>query len=93
VNKLVKRSRQGAIGLPLPPSLRLPAGSSARRKPTLTSAARRLVSLEDGTGVLHAAPRYGEADLAMGQSHDLPLIESVEAAALIYAQRGARQIL
>jgi isoleucyl-tRNA synthetase len=36
------------------------------------------VSLEDGTGVLHVAPRYGETDLAMGQKFGLPLIESVD---------------
>jgi isoleucyl-tRNA synthetase len=36
------------------------------------------VSLEDGTGILHVAPRYGETDLAMGQRLGLPLIESVD---------------
>ena len=35
------------------------------------------VSLKDGTGILHSAPRYGEADLNMGLEHKLPLIESV----------------
>jgi isoleucyl-tRNA synthetase len=35
------------------------------------------VSLEDGTGILHVAPRYGETDLALGQRVGLPLIESV----------------
>ena len=35
------------------------------------------VSLEDGTGILHSAPRYGEADLNMGLEYNLPLIESV----------------
>lgn len=35
------------------------------------------VSLEDGTGILHVAPRYGETDLALGLREGLPLIESV----------------
>ncbi len=35
------------------------------------------VSLEDGTGILHVAPRYGESDLGIGQREGLPLIESV----------------
>ena len=35
------------------------------------------VSLEDGTGILHVAPRYGETDLALGLRVGLPLIESV----------------
>jgi isoleucyl-tRNA synthetase len=36
------------------------------------------VSLEDGTGILHVAPRYGETDLALGLRAGLPLIESVD---------------
>jgi isoleucyl-tRNA synthetase len=36
------------------------------------------VSLEDGTGILHVAPRYGETDLALGLRENLPLIESVD---------------
>ncbi|HUC86804.1 MAG TPA: class I tRNA ligase family protein, partial [Candidatus Saccharimonadales bacterium] len=36
------------------------------------------VSLEDGTGILHVAPRYGETDLALGLREKLPLIESVD---------------
>lgn len=36
------------------------------------------VSLEDGTGVLHVAPRYGETDLELGKREGLPLIESVD---------------
>ena len=35
------------------------------------------VSLEDGTGILHVAPRYGETDLALGLREKLPLLESV----------------
>jgi isoleucyl-tRNA synthetase len=36
------------------------------------------VSLEDGTGILHVAPRYGETDLALGLREHLPLIQSVD---------------
>ena len=36
------------------------------------------VSLEDGTGILHVAPRYGEVDLSLGLQKNLPLIESVD---------------
>lgn len=41
------------------------------------------VSLEDGTGVLHVAPRYGETDLALGQRERLPLLESVDSNGLM----------
>lgn len=37
------------------------------------------VSLEDGTGILHVSPRYGETDLALGLRVNLPLIGSVDA--------------
>ncbi|MBW4061775.1 isoleucine--tRNA ligase [Candidatus Saccharibacteria bacterium] len=36
------------------------------------------VSLEDGTGILHVAPRYGETDLALGLRAGLPLLQSVD---------------
>ncbi len=36
------------------------------------------VSLDDGTGVLHVAPRYGETDLDLGLRVGLPLLESVD---------------
>jgi isoleucyl-tRNA synthetase len=35
------------------------------------------VSLGEGTGILHVAPRYGETDLELGKREGLPLIESV----------------
>lgn len=35
------------------------------------------VSTEDGTGVLHVAPAFGEDDLALGQAHGLPVISSI----------------
>lgn len=40
--------------------------------------ADKSVSLEDGSGILHIAPRYGEDDLELGLKHGLPLIESVD---------------
>lgn len=48
------------------------------------------VSLEDGTGILHVAPRYGETDLDLGTRENLPLIESVNASGqLIYGPKDA----
>ena len=41
------------------------------------------VSLEDGTGILHVAPRYGETDLALGLKEKLPLLESVDSNGLM----------
>lgn len=36
------------------------------------------VSIEDGTGVLHVAPAFGEDDLNLGQAHDLPVFKTVD---------------
>lgn len=41
------------------------------------------VSLEDGSGVLHVAPRYGETDLMLGLREHLPLLESVDSNGLM----------
>lgn len=46
------------------------------------------VSLEDGTGVLHVAPRYGETDLEMGLREGLPLLESVDSFGMMNADMG-----
>lgn len=46
------------------------------------------VSLDDGTGILHVAPRYGETDLAMGQRLELPMIESVDSNGLMVRSTG-----
>src|SRR5690606_19564956 len=35
------------------------------------------VTLEDGTGVVHIAPAYGEDDMQLGKAHDLPLAHHV----------------
>jgi isoleucyl-tRNA synthetase len=36
------------------------------------------VSIDDGSGVLHVAPAFGEDDLHLGREHDLPVILSVD---------------
>ncbi|HEX7080022.1 MAG TPA: isoleucine--tRNA ligase [Gammaproteobacteria bacterium] len=35
------------------------------------------VTTEDGTGIVHIAPAYGEDDLRLGQAHDLPVVHGV----------------
>jgi isoleucyl-tRNA synthetase len=47
------------------------------------------VSLEDGTGILHVAPRYGETDLALGLRVGLPLIESVNNFGMMTEKMGS----
>lgn len=35
------------------------------------------VSIDDGTGVLHVAPAFGEDDLSLGQTNDVPVLTTV----------------
>ncbi len=37
-----------------------------------------IVSLEDGTGVLHVAPAFGEDDLTLGKTYSLPVLISID---------------
>lgn len=36
------------------------------------------VTADDGTGIVHTAPAYGEEDLQMAREHGLPIIETVD---------------
>ncbi len=36
------------------------------------------VSMEDGTGIVHSAPAFGEDDYQLGRAHDLPVIRPVD---------------
>ncbi len=36
------------------------------------------VSIDDGTGVLHVAPAFGEDDLNLAQEHDIPVLNTVK---------------
>lgn len=38
------------------------------------------VSTQDGTGVLHVAPAFGEDDLALATDHDIPVITTIDTA-------------
>lgn len=37
------------------------------------------VSAEDGTGIVHTAPAFGEEDMATGKAHNLPVLETLDA--------------
>jgi len=41
------------------------------------------VSLEDGTGIVHIAPAFGEEDIGLGRKHGLPFIQHVNLQGLI----------
>ena len=79
--KLVKAVKgQDLVGLRYQSLYGLPAGKfSAKQVQNAHQVfADAAVDLDDGTGILHVAPRYGETDLALGLKENLPLIESVD---------------
>ena len=47
-------------------------------KPAHRVIAGDFVSLEDGTGIVHIAPAFGEIDLEVGKAEDLPIIQTVD---------------
>jgi len=46
------------------------------------------VSIEDGTGVLHVAPAFGEDDLALAQEHSIPVLHTVDSGGKIKTDLG-----
>ncbi len=46
------------------------------------------VSIEDGTGVLHVAPAFGEDDLNLAQANDIPIIVSVDSSGRMVENYG-----
>ncbi len=46
------------------------------------------VSIEDGTGVLHVAPAFGEDDLSLGLEHGLPVLQTIDASGKVTEQAG-----
>lgn len=47
------------------------------------------VTAEDGTGIVHTAPAFGEEDLQMGQQHGLPILQTVDDEGLMMPECGA----
>jgi len=47
-------------------------------KPAHRVLAADFVSAEEGTGIVHIAPAYGEEDMQLAKEHDLPVLETVD---------------
>ncbi len=46
------------------------------------------VSIEDGSGVLHVAPAFGEDDLLLGKQHNIPVLLSVDESGMVVTDMG-----
>ncbi len=64
------------VGKSYEPVFKLLAGADEKENLFKVWAAEA-VSIEDGTGVLHVAPAFGEDDLNLAQEHDIPVLNTV----------------
>jgi isoleucyl-tRNA synthetase len=55
-----------------------PVTERKRRTTGYPVIAEAFVSMEDGTGIVHVAPAYGEADYDAGQRHELDFVHTVD---------------
>ncbi len=46
------------------------------------------VSVDDGTGILHVAPAFGEDDLTLGQQKDIPIINTIDLSGKVKQNMG-----
>ena len=51
---------------------------TVRRKDTYTIVAGDFVSAEDGTGIVHCAPAYGEDDYALAQKYEIDFVDCLD---------------
>jgi isoleucyl-tRNA synthetase len=66
------------VGLHYEPLYRIPIAYSQGDKPAYCIIGGDFVSMEDGTGIVHIAPAYGEIDFEVGEREGLPLVHTVE---------------
>lgn len=50
--------------------------------------AAEFVSIDDGSGVLHVAPAFGEDDLALGKAHNLPVFLTIDENGHVVTNQG-----
>jgi len=65
------------VGLHYEPLYKIPIGYSKGDKPAYRIIGGDFVSMEDGTGIVHVAPAYGEIDFEVGEREGLPLVHTV----------------
>ncbi len=65
------------VGLHYEPLYKIPVAYSKGDKPAYRIIGGDFVSMEDGTGIVHIAPAYGETDFEVGEREGLPLVHTV----------------
>jgi isoleucyl-tRNA synthetase len=67
------------VGLTYEPLYRVEKAADAKKEKTWSVLAADFVTTEDGTGVVHIAPMYGEDDYNLGVENDLPVVPLLDA--------------
>jgi isoleucyl-tRNA synthetase len=65
------------VGLHYEPLYKIPIAYSKGDKPAYRIIGGDFVSMEEGTGIVHIAPAYGEIDFEVGEKEGLPLVHVV----------------
>ncbi|MFH1381285.1 MAG: isoleucine--tRNA ligase [Chloroflexota bacterium] len=65
------------IGLHYEPLFEIPIAYGKGDKPAYRIIGGDFVSMDDGTGIVHVAPAYGEIDFDVGQQEGLPLVHTI----------------
>ena len=73
-----EKKGQELIGTKYEPLFQLPKERIKDKKNLYRIIGFKEVNVEEGTGVLHTAPAYGELDLELGNKHNLPVLHSVD---------------
>lgn len=81
VNVVAKKEMQGKdlVGLSYAPLYEVKKAVDARSKKAWTVQTADFVTTEEGTGVVHTAPMYGEDDYQFGLKHELPIVPILDA--------------
>jgi isoleucyl-tRNA synthetase len=77
--KVVKRlAGSDLAGIHYEPLYEIPIAYSEGDKPAYRVIESDFVSMEEGTGIVHMAPAYGEVDFEVAEKEGLPLIHTVD---------------
>ncbi len=66
------------VGLHYEPLYKIPIAYSKEDRPAYRIIGGDFVSMEEGTGIVHIAPAYGEIDFEVGDKEGLPLVHAVD---------------
>jgi len=72
-----KLAGEDLVGVYYEPLYKADIFSDKGDKPAYRVIAGDFVSMEEGTGIVHVAPAYGEIDFEVGEKENLPLVHSV----------------